>query len=63
MNIGCSKFSKSKLLVKVNREPDDISIKDEFRILNIPPKKTKRSWDLVYRRNAEADFYFGRRLL
>jgi len=56
-NIGLSAFSTSTLLRKVNGNPDDQSIADEFRRWNKVNGAVIRG--LVNRRNEEAKIYFS----
>ena len=56
-NIGTGNFASSTLLKKVNRNPDDLSIKDEFLRWNKAGGKVING--LTNRRNEEADLYFS----
>ena len=55
-NFGSTKFGNSTLLKKVNANPNDLTIRDEFmRWVGKDPKTVK---GLKERRKAEADLYF-----
>ena len=55
-NIGIGSFSKSTILKKVNKNPKDITIKDEFmKWVNSGGRKIQ---GLINRRTAEASLYF-----
>jgi lysozyme len=55
-NLGMSNFSNSTLLVKVNANPEDATIRDEFmKWVNAGGQMLD---GLVTRRQAEADLYF-----
>ena len=56
-NVGTGNFASSTLLKKVNRNPDDLSIKDEFLRWNKAGGKVLNG--LTNRRNEEADLYFS----
>jgi lysozyme len=56
-NVGTGNFSSSTLLKKVNRNPDDLTIKDEFLRWNKAGGKVING--LTNRRNEEADLYFS----
>ena len=56
-NVGTGNFASSTLLKKVNRNPDDLSIKDEFLRWNKAGGKVING--LTNRRNEEADLYFN----
>ena len=56
-NVGTGNFSSSTLLKKVNRNPDDLTIKDEFLKWNKAGGKVLNG--LTNRRNEEADLYFS----
>jgi len=56
-NVGTGNFSSSTLLKKVNRNPDDLTIKDEFLRWNKAGGKVLNG--LTYRRNEEAILYFS----
>lgn len=56
-NVGTGNFASSTLLKKVNRNPDDLSIKDEFLRWNKAGGKVING--LTNRRNEEADLYFS----
>lgn len=56
-NVGTGNFSSSTLLKKVNRNPDDLTIKDEFLRWNKASGKVLNG--LTNRRNEEADLYFS----
>jgi lysozyme len=56
-NVGTGNFSSSTLLKKVNRNPDDFTIKDEFLKWNKAGGKVLNG--LTNRRNEEADLYFS----
>jgi lysozyme len=56
-NVGTGNFSSSTLLKKVNRNPDDLTIKDEFLRWNKAGGKVLNG--LTNRRNEEADLYFS----
>lgn len=56
-NVGAGNLAKSTLLKKVNANPNDLTIRDEFN-------RWTKSWGkvlngLVARRKAEADLYFS----
>lgn len=55
-NLGIGNLSKSTLLKKVNINPADLTIKDEF--LKWVSAGGKRLNGLVRRRNAESELYF-----
>lgn len=56
-NIGVGAFSKSTLLKKVNVNPNDVTIKDEFmKWVNAGGKKIQ---GLVNRRKKESELYFS----
>lgn len=56
-NVGTGNFASSTLLKKVNRNPEDLSIKDEFLRWNKAGGKVING--LTNRRNEEADLYFS----
>ena len=56
-NVGTGNFSSSTLLKKVNKNPDDLTIKDEFLRWNKAGGKVLNG--LTNRRNEEADLYFS----
>jgi len=56
-NVGTGNFSSSTLLKKVNRNPNDLSIKDEFLRWNKAGGKVING--LTNRRNEEANIYFS----
>ena len=56
-NVGTGNFSSSTLLKKVNRNPDDLTIKDEFLKWNKAGGKVLNG--LTNRRNEEANIYFS----
>jgi lysozyme len=56
-NVGTGNFSSSTLLKKVNRNPDDLTIKDEFLRWNKAGGKVLNG--LTNRRNEEAILYFS----
>ena len=56
-NVGTGNFSSSTLLKKVNRNPNDLTIKDEFLRWNKAGGKVLNG--LTNRRNEEADLYFS----
>ena len=56
-NVGTGNFSSSTLLKKVNRNPNDLTIKDEFLKWNKAGGKVLNG--LTNRRNEEADLYFS----
>ena len=56
-NVGTGNFSSSTLLKKVNKNPDDLTIKDEFLRWNKAGGKVING--LTNRRNEEADLYFS----
>jgi lysozyme len=56
-NVGTGNFASSTLLKKVNRNPDDLTIKDEFLRWNKAGGKVING--LTNRRNEEADLYFS----
>lgn len=56
-NVGTGNFSSSTLLKKVNRNPDDLTIKDEFLKWNKAGGKVING--LTNRRNEEANIYFS----
>ena len=56
-NVGTGNFSSSTLLKKVNKNPNDLSIKDEFLKWNKAGGKVING--LTNRRNEEADLYFS----
>jgi lysozyme len=56
-NVGTGNFSSSTLLKKVNTNPDDLTIKDEFLRWNKAGGKVLNG--LTNRRNEEADLYFS----
>lgn len=56
-NVGTGNFASSTLLKKVNRNPNDLSIKDEFLRWNKAGGKVING--LTNRRNEEADLYFS----
>jgi lysozyme len=55
-NVGTGNFSSSTLLKKVNKNPDDLTIKAEFLRWNKAGGKVING--LTNRRNEEADFIF-----
>lgn len=55
-NLGIGNLQKSTLLIKVNKNPNDISIKEEFLKWNKAGGKILNG--LTKRRNAEANLYF-----
>ena len=55
-NVGIGAFEKSTLLRKVNKDPSDITIRDEFAKWNKGGGKVLSG--LTTRRKAEADLYF-----
>ena len=56
-NVGTGNFSSSTLLKKVNRNPDDLTLKAEFLRWNKAGGKVLNG--LTNRRNEEADLYFS----
>ena len=56
-NVGTGNFNSSTLLKKVNRNPDDLTIKAEFLKWNKAGGKVLNG--LTNRRNEEADLYFS----
>jgi lysozyme len=56
-NVGTGNFASSTLLKKVNRNPDDLTIKDEFLRWNKAGGKVFNG--LTNRRNEEAILYFS----
>ena len=56
-NVGTGNFSSSTLLKKVNKNPNDLTIKDEFLRWNKAGGKVING--LTNRRNEEADLYFS----
>lgn len=56
-NVGTGNFSSSTLLKKVNRNPNDLTIKDEFLRWNKAGGKVING--LTNRRNEEAILYFS----
>ena len=56
-NVGTGNFASSTLLKKVNRNPNDLSIKDEFLRWNKSGGKVING--LTNRRNEEANIYFS----
>ena len=56
-NVGTGNFSSSTLLKKVNRNPNDLTIKAEFLRWNKAGGKVING--LTNRRNEEADLYFS----
>ena len=56
-NVGTGNFASSTLLKKVNRNPDDLTIKDEFLRWNKAGGKVING--LTNRRNEEANIYFS----
>lgn len=56
-NVGTGNFQSSTLLKKVNRNPDDLTIRDEFLRWNKAGGKVLNG--LTNRRNEEADLYFS----
>ncbi len=56
-NVGTGNFSSSTLLKKVNRNPNDLTIKAEFLRWNKAGGKVLNG--LTNRRNEEADLYFS----
>ena len=56
-NVGTGNFSTSTLLKKVNKNPNDLTIKDEFLRWNKAGGKVLNG--LTNRRNEEADLYFS----
>jgi lysozyme len=56
-NVGTGNFSSSTLLKKINKNPDDLTIKDEFLKWNKAGGKVLNG--LTNRRNEEADLYFS----
>ena len=56
-NLGAGNLYSSTLLKKVNRNPDDPSIRDEFKKWVYAGGRVLQG--LVDRRKAEADMYFG----
>ena len=57
-NVGVSNFRSSTLLKKVNQNPNDPSIKLEFKKWVYADGKKMKG--LEYRRQAEADLYFSK---
>jgi len=57
-NVGIGNLKKSTLLKKVNVNPEDESIRDEFNKWNKSGGKTLAG--LIKRRKDEADYYFGK---
>jgi len=57
-NVGIASLKKSTLLKKVNANPDDESIRDEFMKWTKAGGKVYNG--LVKRRKDEADYYFGK---
>lgn len=59
-NVGVGNFRKSTLLKKVNENPDDVSIRDEFMKWTLARKNGQlvQLPGLVKRRKAEADLYY-----
>ncbi|MFN5250656.1 MAG: lysozyme [Bacteroidota bacterium] len=59
-NVGVANFRKSTLLKKVNENPDDVSIRDEFMKWTLARKNGQlvQLPGLVKRRKAEADLYY-----
>ena len=55
-NVGIGALKKSVLLKKVNKNPNDTTIRNEFMRWTLV--KGKKSNGLVARREAEADLYF-----
>ena len=56
-NVGTGNFSSSTLLKKINKNPNDLTIKDEFLRWNKAGGKVING--LTNRRNEEADLYFS----
>ena len=56
-NVGTGNFASSTLLKKVNKNPNDLTIKDEFLRWNKAGGKVLNG--LTNRRNEEADLYFS----
>ena len=56
-NVGTGNFSSSTLLKKVNKNPNDLTIKNEFLKWNKAGGKVLNG--LTNRRNEEADLYFS----
>lgn len=56
-NLGASNLSKSTLLKKINKNPNDVSIRVEFAKWRIADGKVSKG--LENRRKAEADLYFS----
>ena len=56
-NVGTGNFASSTLLKKVNKNPNDLTIKDEFLRWNKAGGKVING--LTNRRNEEADLYFS----
>jgi lysozyme len=56
-NIGTGNFASSTLLKKINKNPNDLTIKDEFLKWNKAGGKVLNG--LTNRRNEEADLYFS----
>jgi lysozyme len=56
-NVGTGNFSSSTLLKKINKNPDDLTIKAEFLRWNKAGGKVLNG--LTNRRNEEADLYFS----
>ena len=56
-NVGTGNFATSTLLKKVNKNPNDLTIKDEFLRWNKAGGKVLNG--LTNRRNEEADLYFS----
>src|SRR5690606_27998023 len=57
-NLGATNLSKSTLLKKINANPCDVSIRDEFAKWRLAGGKVFAG--LVRRRGAEADLYFSK---
>jgi len=55
-NVGMGNFSKSTLLLKVNNDPNDVTISKEFMKWNKAGGKVLKG--LTNRRNYEANIYF-----
>lgn len=56
-NLGIGNFSKSTLLKKINKNPNDPSIRAQFMVWNKAGGKVLRG--LTLRREAEANYYFS----
>lgn len=57
-NLGLGNLTSSTLLKKINNNPNDISIREEFYKWSLA--KGQRLMGLVKRRKAEADLYFSK---